>query len=126
MPEEPPAGNQAPQSPLVRVVMSNGKVGYAAPEFLSPTAFDQLCYMAGTIAARIGILGRFVELASWLRLEYCRLLRERIYALPRLLLARLSALTASAVHRMTAAKGSSRSDTSRRTTTGRHDVLHPG
>jgi hypothetical protein len=45
MPEEPPAGNQAPQSPLVRVVMSNGKVGFAAAEFLSPTAFDQLCYI---------------------------------------------------------------------------------
>jgi hypothetical protein len=45
MPEEPPAGNEAPQSPFVRVVMSNGKVGYVAAEFLSPTTFDQLCYL---------------------------------------------------------------------------------
>jgi hypothetical protein len=36
MPEEPPAGNQATESPFVRVVMSNGKVGYVAAEFLSP------------------------------------------------------------------------------------------
>jgi hypothetical protein len=45
MPEAPPAGNQAPQSPLVRVVMSNGKVGFVAEELLSPIAFDQLCYI---------------------------------------------------------------------------------
>lgn len=45
MPEVPPAGSQVPQSPLVRVVMPNGKVGFVAYEFLSPIAFDQLCYM---------------------------------------------------------------------------------
>ena len=27
------------------MVMSNGKVGYVAAEFLSPTAFEQLCYV---------------------------------------------------------------------------------
>jgi Amidase len=45
MPEEPPAGNQAPESSFIRVVMSNGKVGFVAAEFLSPTEFDQLCYV---------------------------------------------------------------------------------
>ena len=45
MPEEPPAGNQAPQSPFVRVVMPNGKVGFVADEFLLPIEFDQLCYI---------------------------------------------------------------------------------
>jgi hypothetical protein len=45
MPEEPPAGNQATESPFVRVAMSNGKVGYVAAEFLSPTAIEQLCYV---------------------------------------------------------------------------------
>jgi len=45
MPEEPPAGNQAPQSPFVRVVMPNGKFGFVAEEFLLPIAFDQLCYI---------------------------------------------------------------------------------
>jgi hypothetical protein len=45
MPEEPPAGTQAAESPFVRVVMSNGKVGYVAAELLSPTAFEQLCYV---------------------------------------------------------------------------------
>jgi hypothetical protein len=45
MPEAPPAGDQAPQSPLVRVVMPNGKVGFVAVELLSPIAFDQLCYI---------------------------------------------------------------------------------
>jgi hypothetical protein len=45
MPEEPPAGNQAPQSPFVRIVMPNGKVGFVALEFLLPIAFDQLCYI---------------------------------------------------------------------------------
>src|SRR5262249_46866215 len=42
MPEEAPAGNQAPESPFVRVVMPNGKVGFVAAESLSPTEFDQL------------------------------------------------------------------------------------
>ncbi len=45
MPEDSPAGSQAAQSPFVRVVMSNGKVGFVAYESLSPIAFDQLCYI---------------------------------------------------------------------------------
>jgi hypothetical protein len=45
MPEESPAGSQAAQSPFVRVVMPNGKVGFVAYESLSPIAFDQLCYI---------------------------------------------------------------------------------
>ncbi len=53
MPEEPPAGNQAEESPFVRVVMSNGKVGYVAAEFLSPTAFEQLCYVKDTSGWKI-------------------------------------------------------------------------
>jgi len=37
MPEELPAGNQATESPPVRVAMSNGKVGYvAAAPAISP------------------------------------------------------------------------------------------
>jgi hypothetical protein len=42
--EEPPAGSQAPESPFVRVVMSNGKTGFAEADLLAPIAFEQLCY----------------------------------------------------------------------------------
>lgn len=45
MPEEPPAGSQAPQSTLVRMVMPNGKLGFVAYQSLLPIAFDQLCYI---------------------------------------------------------------------------------